>query len=137
MQEAFLKDGLRLAESSVRAALASVASGAWLAVRLHMLVAAVVTVIAVVAVLQHSKFIPESSHEAQEEASLLGLSLVYALTLTGTLRTTLTSSAEVESDLLAAGRAQRLVERMSGTAEAGARLGLEHQASALRGRLLA
>lgn len=65
MQGQFMEEARRAVATTTRAAVTAVMSSQWLAVRLQLLASAVVTVIAVVAVLAHAKYIPESQDEVR------------------------------------------------------------------------
>ncbi|KAK9791817.1 hypothetical protein WJX73_008914 [Symbiochloris irregularis] len=89
-----------------RANITALALQQWLSLRLQLLAAAVVTAVALLGVLQHQGRLPDFlSHGSRIfGAGAVGLSLSYALPLTGLLNGLLTSSAETEQELVSVER---------------------------------
>lgn len=86
---------------------AGVAASQWLSLRLQLMAASMVSCIAVLAVLDHMEVLPSVASQEQRRlggAGLVGLSLSYALPLTGLLNQLLTTSAETEQEMVAVER---------------------------------
>ena len=93
----------RALEASQRASLAAAAASAWLSVRLQMMAAAAVGAAAGAAVAAHAGWLGGWA-AAGARAGAVGLSLAYALPLTGLLAGALTAGAETEQELIAVER---------------------------------
>eukprot|EP00884_Botryococcus_braunii_P005633 jgi/Botrbrau1/15070/Bobra.0286s0003.1 len=95
-----------------RSNMAGVAASQWLSLRLQLMAASMVTCIAVLAVLDHTEILPSAASQERRRlggAGLVGLSLSYALPLTGLLNQLLTTSAETEQEMVAV---ERIIEYM-------------------------
>ncbi|KAK9825002.1 hypothetical protein WJX81_008465 [Elliptochloris bilobata] len=103
VQAAFAGRNIAAITALQRANLASVAAAQWLAVRLQLLAAALVAAVALLAVLGSAGLLPWTSAHS-DRAGLVGLSLSYALPITGLLNGLLTSSAETEQEMVAVER---------------------------------
>ncbi|KAK9830435.1 hypothetical protein WJX72_011744 [[Myrmecia] bisecta] len=86
--------------------LASLAASQWLALRLQLLAACLVAGVAGLAVLQQDGHLPAMGGAGGRAfgAGLVGLSLAYALPITGLLNGLLTSAAETEQEMVAVER---------------------------------
>ncbi|PSC76164.1 ABC transporter C family member 13 isoform X1 isoform A [Micractinium conductrix] len=101
-----------------RAAVAGVAAGSWLALRLQLMAAALAAAVAGAAVAEHAGVLPWAQQGlaggaggsstftagSSHTAGLVGLSLSYVLPITGLLSGLLASSAETEQEMVAAER---------------------------------
>ncbi|DBA85738.1 TPA: hypothetical protein ACH3X1_005304 [Trebouxia sp. C0004] len=89
---------------SQQAAFAGIAAAQWLGLRLQSIAAFVITLVAVLAVLGHQGLLPFAVSDGKFAASLVGLSLAYALPITDRLNGLLTVSAETEQEMVAVER---------------------------------
>ncbi|KAL0053237.1 hypothetical protein WJX82_002974 [Trebouxia sp. C0006] len=89
---------------SQQAAFAGIAAAQWLGLRLQSIAAFVITLVALLAVLGHQGLLPFAVSDGKFAASLVGLSLAYALPITDRLNGLLTVSAETEQEMVAVER---------------------------------
>lgn len=87
-----------------QAAFAGIAAAQWLALRLQTIAALVITLVALLAVVGHEGLLPFAVSDGKFAASLVGLSLAYALPITDRLNGLLTVSAETEQEMVAVER---------------------------------
>jgi hypothetical protein len=98
--------------ASWRRAHRGAARGQWLALRLQLLAAGLVAAVALLAVLGAAGRLPWAAPAGGAGAGLVGLSLSYALPITGLLNGLLTSAAETEQARLFGAGKQAAVQRV-------------------------
>ncbi|XP_052235288.1 ATP-binding cassette sub-family C member 10-like [Dreissena polymorpha] len=101
-QERFQLENISHLETNQRAQFTSQAVVSWLVFRLQMLGVAMVTGIAFIAVLEH--------HFRTVNPGLVGLAILYALSVTNLLGDVLNSFAETEKKMVSVERAQQYIE---------------------------
>ncbi|WAR19116.1 MRP7-like protein [Mya arenaria] len=111
-QDRFQQENLERLDVNQRAQFASQTVASWLAFRLQMLGVAMVTGIALIAVLEH--------HFKTVNPGLVGLAISYALSVTNLLGGVVNSFAETEKQMVSVERAQQYIdnvphERMEGS----------------------
>ena len=94
--------------SQQRASLASLAVSTWLGLRLQVIAAVLASLISGLAVAQHARLIPGAAQSVS--AGFVGLSLAYALPITGLLNGLLTAGAETEQEMVAVERIAEYID---------------------------
>ncbi|GIY85871.1 multidrug resistance-associated protein 7 [Caerostris extrusa] len=98
----FQKENMERINSNLRACLATSAATQWLNIRLQFIGVAIVTAVAVIALLQK-----EYSHV---DPGLVGLALSYVLSITALLNGTITSFTETEKEIVSVERVMQYIE---------------------------
>ncbi|BDA43676.1 probable multidrug resistance-associated protein 7 [Coccomyxa sp. Obi] len=105
-QAAFARQNVDRLSALQRANFAGLAAAQWLSLRLQVLAASVITLVAALGVAGNEGLLPSIATQAHGTAGagLVGLSLSYALAITGLLNSLLTSFAETEQEMVAVER---------------------------------
>lgn len=98
----FLSSAHKAIDAQQRASLAALAASTWLGLRLQVIAGVIAALVGGLAVAQHVGFVPGASHATS--AGFVGLSLAYALPITGLLNGLLTSGAETEQEMVSVER---------------------------------
>lgn len=103
----FLSSAHKAIDAQQRASLAALAASTWLGLRLQIIAGVIAAVVGGLAVAQHMGLVPGASHATS--AGFVGLSLAYALPITGLLNGLLTSGAETEQEMVSVERIRQYI----------------------------
>ncbi|KAH7623235.1 hypothetical protein Ndes2526B_g01656 [Nannochloris sp. 'desiccata'] len=100
--DTFLSSAHQAIDAQQRASLAALAASTWLGLRLQIIAGVIAALVGGLAVAQHVGLVPGAYHATS--AGFVGLSLAYALPITGLLNGLLTSGAETEQEMVSVER---------------------------------
>jgi ATP-binding cassette subfamily C (CFTR/MRP) protein 10 len=109
VSEKFLSSAHKSIDTQQRASLAALAASTWLGLRLQIVAGVIAALVGGLAVVQHVGLLPGAAQATS--AGFVGLSLAYALPITGLLNGLLTCGAETEQEMVSVERIAEYINK--------------------------